>query len=59
MFFFFLLYWPHKVFVRPVPGESRNKTKQTQSLDGSYRVLKCDVIKFSFFAFQHFHDNIQ
>ena len=24
-----------------------------------YRVLKCDVIKLSFFfAFQHFHDNI-
>ena len=23
-----------------------------------YRVPKCDVIKFSFFAFQHFHDNI-
>ena len=22
------------------------------------RVLKCDIIKFSFFAFQHFHDNI-
>ena len=22
------------------------------------RVLKCDVIKFSFFAFQHFNDNI-
>ena len=28
-----------------------------QFLTGMYRVLKCDVIKFSF-AFQHFHDSI-
>ena len=28
------------------------------SLHQCFQALKCDVIKFSIFAFQHFHDNI-
>ena len=31
---------------------------EKKSKVGVYRVPKCDVIKFSFFAFQHFHDYI-